>query len=100
MAEFVDELSQEKGGFGDIVRRPRLAASDPDEARWAAEFERFPFYGKADLAAGAVSINNRTGHVLRPAVLATLVRPECEKGHPPAHVRLLSSVARCRDDRF
>ncbi len=102
VAEVIDELSHEVGNFGDISRRACLAASDVDETRWAAEFEQalsladlpvagrypqydvFPFYVKVDLAAGAVSINNRTSHVLRPAVLAKLVRAEWEKVHRAA----------------
>ena len=102
VADVVDELSQEVRSFGDVVRRTRLAATDADEARWATEFEQalalaevpyagrfpqydvFPFYVKVDMASAAVSINNRTGHVLRPAALAKLVRAEWEKVHRAA----------------
>ncbi len=95
----VDELSEEVNRFGAVVRATRLAPTDADETRWATEFEQalalaevpfagrypqydvFPFYVKVDLAGGAVSINNRTGHVLRPTPLAKLVRTEWEKVH-------------------
>ena len=102
VAAVVDELSQEVGRFGDVVRSTRIAATDADEARWASEFEQalslaevpfagrypqydvFPFYVKVDLKGGAAVINNRTGHVLRPAALAKLVRAEWEKVHRAA----------------
>ena len=102
MVDVLDQLSEAVDRFGDAVRQTRLAGADGDEARWAQQFEQallaadvpcsgrypqydvFPFYVKVDLAAGTTSINNRTGHVMRPTALAKRVRAEWEKVHKSA----------------